>query len=305
MNINREQYFGGHLGVDPIAEIEKAIRGANDTEKKVLEQAREKIIKGFIIDVNNKLYELSKFMKFDISKLQYIVKEPVEKDEYGFPKEDTDQYKKAIIDAVLNDEKKRIEKFRNDSFSEERISSHKDNLSKKPFVKKVTESVPPPKTDWKKMHVNKHEEYKIKRSLKENPNKTNFSTEYKWNRKEFLEPFKYLESTTKYNGPLIISIVDNDMELEKYSKIDKLSIGINNISFGKYVLLSMYDISSTREHANYIYMGLIYIKKSGRLALDTFGSLNGEINQHQKFLIREFLDSMDIIYNDNHGDLNI
>jgi len=310
---------------DPTREVELAVIKAQRAREKALEEAKEKVIKNFIIDINNRLHSLCGVMNFDIKEIQQIAKTPIIKDKYGFPERDTDEYKKAIIDAVLADEEnidnvtldtspldiKMSETDSRDVFRGDE-PDHRFQFIKKLRPRKIaTQPIavntgqPPPKTDWKNINVGRHEQYKILRSLKENPESKSFSKEFKYETKDFISAFKYLESTKKYNGPFIVSIIDEEKELDKYLKVKSLNAGVKNIQYGKYLLLSLYDITSVSNDSKYIYLGLIYNKKEGRLFLDTAGSLNGNIKTTQKLLVREFLDCMEISYNDNHGNLEI
>jgi len=278
--MNIQNYPFGH---DPISQAKEAIRKAKEAREKALNESKEKIIKDLIIDVNNKLNRLSNVMELDIKEIKHIVKKPIENDEYGFPKEDTDEYKKAIIDAVLADEKRLKEK----SDIKKRFEQSARGITAR------TKGTPPPKTDWKKMNVDRSERYKILQSLRSNP-KQEFSKEFKWNTKEFLEPFKYLESTDNYNGPFIVSILSSKKELDEFSDIEKLSEGIKKMKLGKYVVLSIYDISATVKEPRYLYMGLNYIGMEGVLEIDAVGSAEGPMSLEQKYRAEDFMKSMGI-----------
>lgn len=166
----------------------------------------------------------------------------------------------------------------------------------------------PPKTDWKRVGISKDEKDKILASVRANPTSKIFSKEFKWNPKEFVGAFSYLEEAANYNGPFIISIVSQKEDLDKYSNIPKISEGINKMYVGKYLLLSIYDITASEKNINeakYIYLGLNYFGMEGKLKFDAIGSFSGKIKNSQKILVKEFMDKMNIDYDNNHEDLTI
>ena len=72
------------------------------------------------------------------------------------------------------------------------------------------------------------------------------------------------------------------------------------------MLLSMYDIAASESddrESKYIYMGLKYIGMAGRLEFDCIGSTESGISNNQKLSIKEYLDAMDILYDEDDNDL--
>lgn len=187
-----------------------------------------------------------------------------------------------------------------------KVNSGPSSFLNKAFEESLANSVEPPKTDWKRIGVDKDEKEKILNSLRANPKSNFFSKEFKWELKEFLEPFKYLESSEKYNGQFISTIINKEEDLGKYFEVDKLKRGINGMYFAKYMIVSLYDISATPNsliESKHIYIGLNFLTKLGALEFDCAGSLDGPVSSMQKLAIIEYLDSMEIIYDDNHKDL--
>ncbi len=328
---------------------------------------RQRAIEEYVIDINNKLFELCAFMKLDIQDIKKIDKKNYQQKPFN------DEQKKSIIQAIEMQEKFgseysfyegsttkktdntkkseeviRIEAMRaaginpldlgsaNISYSDYMASNLENNVSKirKETYDKIHSKnlqieaerdskvermrqlaginnlangvgMAPPKTDWERVDLPKDEKDKILESIRANPKSNVFSKEFNWNPKDFLGAFSYLEETDNYNGPFIISVVDDKLELEKYSKIPKLSDGIQKICVGKYLLLSVYDITASSKDAKHIYIGLKYIGMAGRLEFDSIGSTAGDIKNSQKKIAIEYMDAMDIIYDENHIDLKL
>lgn len=331
---------------------------------------RQRAIEEYVIDINNKLFELCAFMKLDIQDIKKIDKKNYQQNPFN------DEQKKAIIQAIKMQEEidkdfevvpsvpsstnKKAEDINkseqliraqaikaagisprdldsaNISYNDYIASNLENNVSKirKETYDKILSKnlqieadrnsqaermkllagfnklsngvgMAPPKTDWERVDLPKDEKDKILESIRANPKSNVFSKEFNWNPKDFLGAFSYLEETENYNGPFIISVVDDKLELEKYSKIPKLSDGIQKICVGKYLLLSVYDITASSKDAKHIYIGLKYIGMAGRLEFDSIGSTAGDIKNSQKKIAMEYMDAMDIIYDENHIDLKL
>jgi len=301
MSINR--YHPDHY---PISGKENNIAEINKNRKDRVEK--------YILDINNKLCELAEFMFLDIR--DELNNDTIQKVKESQNKEKFkgvhfgDIGKKAIIDEVLSRE--RQEEIRKASVAAAGITMEEPSRTAKEVADQlkqpISKGTPPPKTDWKREKVSYFEKEKIINSLRANPKSNVFSKEFKWQPEEFLEAFKYLESSEKYNGQFIVSVVDNKLELEKYSEIKDLSKGIDEMYFGKYVLLSMYDIAATSGYdteSKHIYIGLKYISMVGRLEFDCLGSIESGISNSQKLSIKEYLDSMDILYDEDDEYLKI
>jgi hypothetical protein len=281
---------------------------------------RKDRVEKYILDINSKLCELSDFLLLDIHEElnnEIIQKAKSSQNKTSFESARFgDIGKKEIIDNVLAQEKE--ENFRKEAIEaagitmKELSKSEKDICAelKKPInsIAEAEKGTPPPKTDWKREGVSTSEKDKIIKSLRANPKSSVFSKEFQWQPEEFLEAFNYLESSAKYNGPFIISVADNREELKKYSGIKILSKGIEEMYFGKYVLLSVYDIKATGSNPNeskHIYMGLRYISMAGRLEFDCIGSTDSGISNKQRLSAKEYLDAMDILYDEDDKDLKV
>ncbi len=282
---------------------------------------RQAVVEQYVIDINNKLYELCEFLNLDISDIKKIDKKNYQKRPFN------DQQKKAIIDVIKMQEesenrireevmeaagiksdplveirRETLESIaaKNAEIEKSRIDRMKilSGIAKEEINKSV--GVAPPKTDWKRVDVSKDEKQKIIESIKANPKSNVFSKDFKWNPQDFLGAFLYLENNS---GPFMVSVVTDKDELEKYSKIPEISEDISQICFGKFVLLSIYDITATSKDSKYIYMGLNYIGMSGSLEFSSLGSVNGKVANSQKRIAIEFMDEMKISYKPNHKDL--
>jgi hypothetical protein len=300
----------------------------NDGNEEIRER-RKRAVEGYIIDINNKLVELIKYMHLDLPEIKSI-----NKDRYGFDKSFNDGVKKTIIDAVMIGEeienshfdeiKKQVEEEVNRQKNKQKL----DLFNRNPYrangnfgtsgncgtsgnynINKKAENnaVAPPKTDWSRIDVSKDEKEKILASIRANPKSSVFSKEFKWNVSDFLSAFTYLEEIdSNYNGPFIVAVVNTKEKLEKFSKVRKLSDKIPQLYLGKFVLLSLYDITASSEEAKHIYVGLNYIGMSGRLEFDCVGTLGErKIKNYQKKLLMEYFDFMDIIYEPTNKELEL
>jgi hypothetical protein len=285
-----------------------------------INKSRKDRVEKYILDINKKLCELADFLFLDIQ--DELNNETIQKAKASQNKTSFESVrfgdigKRAIINEVLAQEKK--ENFRKEAIEaagitmKELSKSAKDICAelKKPInsIAEAEKGTPPPKTDWKREGLSTSEKDKIIKSLRANPKSSVFSKEFQWQPEEFLEAFNYLESSAKYNGPFIISVVDNREELKKYSGIKILSKGIEEMYFGKYVLLSVYDITATESNPNeskHIHMGLKYLNMAGRLEFDCIGSTDSGISNNQRLSVKEYLDAMDILYDEDDKDLKI
>lgn len=261
-------------------------------------------VREYIIDINNKLFELKNELYLEIPEIKKIT-------DYEF----NDDIRKEIIDIIKSEEEqdKKKETIRKMALVASGIQDIKQNFEVEPttYSEYVAETVNrsltnggliPPKTDWERIDISKDEKEKIIESIKANPNSNVFSKEFKWNPKDFLGAFLYLENN---NGPFLVSIVSDKEELEKYSKIPELSEEVSKIFVGKFVLLSIYDITSTSRESKYIYMGLKYNGMLGTLSFSSLGNIDGVITNSQKKIVIEFMDEMKISYNPSHKNLTI
>lgn len=292
--------------------------GKQNNNKQINKVRKDKVEK-YILDINSKLCELAEFLFLDIQdelENDTIRKVKVSQNQVPFNEiKFGDIAKKAVIDKVLSEEK--AEKLRKAAIETAGITIEDLTRNVKNEIKKAQDEIEraeknrgqaPPKTDWKRVGLDKSEKEKILKSLRANPKSNIFSKEFKWQPEEFLEAFNYLESSEKYNGPFIVSVVDNRDELQKYSEITRLNKGINQMYFGKYVLLSMYDITAVESNdreSKYIYMGLKYLPSAGRLEFDCMGSTDSGISNAQKLSVIEYLDAMDILYDEDDNDLKV
>lgn len=286
-----------------------------ENNNEAIKARRQAVTEEYIIDINNKLYELCEFLNLDINDIKKIDKKNYQKRPFN------NEQKKAIIDVVKAQEESeyRIRKeameaagIKKDPFSEikretfESITAKNAKIERERLLKIMNRidsnntGVAPPRTDWKRVSVSRDEKEKIIESIKANPNSNVFSKDFKWNPQDFLGAFLYLENNS---GPFMVSVVSDKDELEKYSKIPELSEGISQMCFGKFVLLSIYDITAATKDSKYIYMGLKYIGMSGSLEFSSLGSINGEVANSQKRIAMEFMDEMKISYKSNHKDL--
>lgn len=343
----------------------------NQLRNNNFDEARQRAIEEYVIDINNKLFELCAFMELDIQDIKKIdkknyqqnpfndeqkksiiqaikIQEEIDKDFEGVPSVIGDSFIKKAEDIKKTEQLIRAQAMQaaginlrdlgsaNISYSDYIASNLENNVSKirKETYDKIHSKnlqveaersskiermrqlaginkldsavgVAPPKTDWERIDLPKDEKNKILESIRANPKSSVFSKEFNWNPKDFLGAFSYLEETKNYSGPFIISVVDDKVELEKYSKIQKLSDGIQQICVGKYLLLSMYDITASSKESKYIYMGLKYIGMTGRLEFDSIGSTTDGVKNSQKKIAMEYMDAMDIIYDENHIDLKL
>lgn len=261
-------------------------------------------IRDYIIDINNRLFELKGELKLFIPEIKKITQESIL----------NDNIRKQIIDIVKDKEDdiqaRKKEEIRRMSILASGIEDREVNESIT-YSEYVAEALnrslengglKPPKTDWKRIDISKDEKEKILESIRANPKSNPFSKEFKWNPKDFLDAFLYLENN---NGPFLVSVVNDKNELEKYSKIPELSEEVSNIFVGKFVLLSIYDITATSRESKYIYMGIKYDTMLGTLSFGSLGSIDGVVASSQKRIAIEFMDEMKISYDLNHKDLLI
>jgi hypothetical protein len=310
--------------------------GGKNNNTQINKSRKDKVEK-YILDINNKLCELADFLFLDLKdELDNETIRKVKISQNQIPFNDIkfgDIGKKAIIDEVLYQEKqKKVEEEAKEaagitakdiaaelkkpisSILKAAASEEEDKYKyvmyggSKRIYDESKKGTPPPKTDWKREGLSTSEKDKIINSLRANPKSSVFSKEFKWQPEEFLKAFSYLESSDKYNGQFIVSVVDNKKELIRYSNVSRLKKGINNMYLGKYVLLSMYDITakeSNDKESKHIYMGLKYIGMAGRLEFDCIGSTESGISNNQKLSIKEYLDAMDILYDEDDDNLKI
>jgi hypothetical protein len=293
----------------------KGIKNNNDQ----INERRRELTEDYIIEINNKLFALAKFLHLNIPDIKEIetnqeifnkangisslndIKPFDEKPKFG------DIAKKAIVNEIISQERKdeiKAAAIKSAGITAEELSKSAVEVLEE-IKKKETLGVAPPKVNWKREGLDKSEKEKILKSIRANPKSSVFSSEFEWNTKDFLTPFKYLESSKKYNGPFIASIVDDRKDLERYSMIKNLSEKISDIYFGKYLLLSVYDITASEsnpEESKHIYIGLKYLGMAGRLEFDCIGSVDGKVGAEQRFNVKEYLDAMDILYDEDHDD---
>jgi hypothetical protein len=70
----------------------------------------------------------------------------------------------------------------------------------------------------------------------------------------------------------------------------------------------MYDIaaaSGSDTESKHIYIGLKYLDMAGRLEFDCLGSIESGVSNSQKLSIKEYLNSMDILYDEDDEYLKI
>ncbi|MEK6829901.1 MAG: hypothetical protein AABY15_07310 [Nanoarchaeota archaeon] len=354
-----------------------------------IKKQRQKATELYIIDINNKLFELCQFLHLDLSEIKKI-----NPNDYGSEKSWRENFgdkeKKTIISSIIAEEQNKsdkktfsgatsfkdiaeqldeirpyfkqstIDSFERATYAKEKAyqdsliaagitknqlawlnnqnidndqirkealiavgirEPHLSKLTNEAVAKEVSDKIkskvlktghpkgqPPPKTDWKRIDISKDEKEKIISSLRANPVSKSFSSHFTWTLDDFVRPFKYLEDSKDYSGPFIVSIIKDDEEFKKYSNIQKVSEGISKIYSGKYLLLSIYDITASSKNSNeakYIYMGLKYNGMEGMLEFDTMGSISGvAIKKSQKALAIEFMDVMKIKYSIHHEDLS-
>lgn len=284
--------------------------------------------KDLIIQINNNLFRLAEISGIDIPQLSYI-----QESEPDLKKNTVEQFNNQVekakkirqeslfaagikresepkFESPLQDFKEPIMGYgthktnseqNNTSFNKEDFHLVKGNLK----GSKIEKGEPvPPKTDWKRVGISNDEKDKILSSIRANPKSNIFSKEFKWNPEDFLSAFKFLEDPEEYNGPFIVSVISDKKELEKYSKIDNLSSKIDKISVGKFILLSVYDITASDNNNKNFYLGLDYISMEGRLKFNCIGSLYAnEITKNQKKLSIEYMDSLDIEYDEKDENL--
>lgn len=262
----------------------------------------KELIKNYITNINNQLFYLAKCVNIDIKELNYIGADFDSLKKSDFSSVDfemNDNVKKDIISEIIKEEviqEQTKQKIINQSLEAAGIKNSKISVQK-------STGVPPPRTDWKRIEIDKDEKNKIIQSIRSNANSNIFSKNFTWEPEELMLAFKYLENSEKYSGPFIVSVVVDKSDLERYSKIEKISPKINSIFEGNFVILSVYDITAHNKESKYMYMGLNFDKMSGRLSFEFLDSTTGEIRNSQKTLAKEFLKSMDIIYDTYHEDL--
>ena len=240
----------------------------------------------------------------------------------GITKEEFDKFSKEK--SVLNF----VEKARreNENKEIERLRELKPFFNKSDYIKNAERLIQeqkkemlqnpgpqsPPKTDWERMRVSKNDRNKIINKLKNAYNNhletPKIQKEYKWDPVEFLQTFRFLEDSDKYNGPFIVSVIANKNEIDKYSNIEGLKEKSKQIYLGKYVFLSLYDIIASRNESKHIHLGLKWIGMEGRLKFDSLRASkinlnNVVVSNSQKILIKKFMKSMGISYDNNHEDL--
>lgn len=275
---------------------------------------KKDMLEDYVVDINNKLVDICNAFEIDlnINPIHPDKKVRKKRKEHGFG----DDEKRAIISAIESDERKDaireqamkaagITKEDYDKLSGDSVIQRLKSISE---LKNISNAEAPPKTDWKKITVDASEKDKIIKSIKANQqSKHVFSKEFKWRPEEFLEAFSYLEEAKGYTGPFLTAVVDKKGDLERLSKNPKLNEGIYSMYLGKYVVLSVYDITAEAgESAKQLYIGLEYLNMVGRLSFDTLTTVgtSAKIKPSQKTLVREFLDAMDIIYKEDHPDLS-
>lgn len=275
-------------------------------------------IEGHVIQINNHLKAICSLLGLKHLEIEHI-------DHSNWPnlseEEITEGEKRAIIDAIQRQELERQEfkeKFveeakraagiidKTEQFKKMQMSTSGIKPERISVFDKVREAIgesdnglgkaqAPPKTDWKRIDISKNEKNKILNSIKANPQSKIFSKDFKWDLTEFLSAFKFLESKL-YDGPFIVSLVDDKEELQKYAQIEGMEEKVEGIYIGNYVLLSIYDIAATSDEDKYLYMGLKYSPMNGTLKFDTLGTLEGEATKEQKASAKEFLDFHRVVY---------
>lgn len=269
---------------------------------------KKDMLEDYVVDINNKLVDICSTFELDlnINPIHPDRRIREKRKEHGFG----DDEKRAIISAIESDERK--DAIREQAMKAAGITKEDyDKLSGENVfqkLKNLSNAEAPPKTDWKKITVDASEKDKIIKSIKANQqSKHVFSKEFKWRPEEFLEAFSYLEEAKGYTGPFLTAVVDKKDDLERLSKNPKLNEGIYSMYLGKYVLLSVYDITAEAGvSAKKLYIGLEYLNMVGRLKFDSLTTVgtSAKIKDSQKLLVKEFLDAMDIIYEENHPDLS-
>jgi len=268
----------------------------------------KKKVREYIIDINNKLFELKNELYLDIPEIQKI--NDIEL---------SDDIRKEIIDIIKDEEEqdRRKETIRKMALIASGVQDRKQNFEVEPitYSEYVAEAVnrsltngglTPPKTDWERIDISKDEKEKIIESIKANPNSNVFSKEFKWNPKDFLGAFAFLEESKGYNGPLIVSLISDKEGLEKHSKNIFISEKINKIFLGKFVLLLAYDITASSSESKYIHLGFNYNSMNGTLEFDCAIPVEKrEIKNAQRRILMEYMDLMGVSYNQNHEDLKM
>lgn len=246
----------------------------------------KKKVMEYIIDINNRLFELKNELYLDIPEIQKI--NDIELN---------DDIRKEIID-IIKDEEEQDRKQNFTTYSEYVAEAVNRSLT--------NGGLTPPKTDWERIDISKDEKEKIIESIKANPKSNVFSKEFKWNPKDFLGAFTFLEESKGYNGPLIVSLISDKEALEKESRKSFFSEKINKIFLGKFVLLLAYDITAFPSESKYIYLGFNYNSMNGTLEFDCAIPFDkNEIKNAQKRILMEYMDSMGINYKQNHEDLRL
>jgi hypothetical protein len=264
-----------------------------------------KKVREYIVSINNLLFELKDELGLDIPEINKI-------SDHTFD----DKAKKEIIDFIKSEEEQEKRKdtirrmaliasgvkdrFENPELSEESIS-YSQYVAEEVGRKINNGGLVPPKTDWERISVSKDEKDKIIQSIKANPNSNVFSKDFKWNPKDFLGAFTFLEEAKDYNGPLLVSLITDREQLESHLKKIKLSEKIEEIFAGKFVLLLSYDITASSSESKYIYLCLNYNSLNGSLEFETAVPADGiQIKKAQKTIIMEYMDSMGVSYSGVH-----
>lgn len=266
-------------------------------------------VREYIININNLLYELRNEMKLDIPEITQISNEIFDDNARRqiidlIKEEESQEHKKNVIRKIAliaSGVEDRVEK----SESNKQSISHHEYVVEKLNREIGNGGLVPPKIDWERINVSKDEKDKIIQSIKANPSSNVFSKEFKWNPKDFLSAFTFLEEAKDYNGPLLISLVTDREQLEGHLKKINLSEKMEQIFAGKFVLLFVYDITASSKESKHIYLCLNYNSLNGTLELQSALSADElEIKNAQKTIILEYLDSMGISYNNTHNNFH-
>ena len=284
----RDNNLDDHLHLDKLRSINYYTREA---------------VEEHVVDINNKLVDICNLLDLDLKEIK-----PIHPNKELRKSGDTlkEEEKRAIIAAIELGEKK--ESIKKKAMRAAGITDSEYNrISKEDLINKMKQEKsspkPPPKTEWEKITIDSDERNKIIQSIKANKQSKNiFSKDFKWEPKNFLSAFSFLEEAKGYTGPFLTSVIDNKSHLERLSKYPDFQEKIHQVYFGKYVVLSMYDIASDESWAKQMYVGLSYKPMTGRLWFNKLLT-NSRISQSQKIRIREFFDKMDIIYDNQHKDL--
>lgn len=276
-----------------------------ELDEELDEESRNKIIKNYIIKINNQLYNLKSALDVDLDGINYI--EPIGDGVPGLSvEEDYDLAMKASIEKSKSDRKKYLE----EKMLKDTRPTEEGGYVAPPEVENTD-------IDWNNVKISPFDKEKVmqeirlakKGEIKFN-DLTKVKTEYKWDPDEFLSTFKFLESSKKYKGQFLTTVVFNSALLNKLSKHEGLENCMDNIYKGKYVMISVYDISAAntpgKEKFKNIYIGLNYNTRDGGLEFDAMGVSNStkiSVDKSQKKQAIEYLDAMEISYDKNHKDL--